>query len=151
MNEPLDTTPIQQRLRDQVPGLIGGVGGAAEYGAVKSIRDYRPGSAYVVLAAERNPNSPDSPEGNRRRGVNQALCTFGVITVSRNARGRTGDEVMQEMRPLIGAVRTALIGWTPGKPIQPITWLQGDVMEYDANTLLWIDVFTTTHYLGGTA
>jgi len=151
MNEPLDTAPIQQRLRDQVPGLTGEIAGAVEYAAVKGIRDYRHGSAYVVLAAERNPDSPDSPAGDRRRGKAKAICTFGVITASRHARGRTGDEALQEARPLIGAVRTALLGWTPGTPLQPIAWVQGDVMEYDADTLLWIDVFTTTHYLGGNA
>lgn len=150
MNEPLDTTLIEQRLREQVSALQC-VEGAAEYAAVKSVRDFRPGSAYVVLAQERNPNNPNTPEGARIRGKNQALCTFGVIIAARNYRGRTGAAAMQDASPLIGAVRTALIGWHPVKPFQPVAWLQGDVMEYDANTLLWIDVFTTTHYLGGTA
>ncbi len=150
MNEPLDTSLIEQRLRDQVTALQC-VEGAAEYAAVKSIRNFRAGSAYVVLATERNPNNPNSPEGARSRGKTQAICPFGVIAAARNYRGRSGAEAMLDASPLIGAVRTALIGWIPEKPLQPIAWLQGDVMEYDASTLLWIDVFTTTHYLGGTA
>ncbi|WKE65071.1 hypothetical protein PVT67_15620 [Gallaecimonas kandeliae] len=152
MNEPFDVALVQQRLREQVAALTGGVCGGAEYAAVKSLRDFRHGSAYVVLASEINPNSPDSPAGARSRGVNQVLCTFGVITVARHQRGRTGEEALQEARPLIGAVRTALIGWVPEAPLRPVSWLKGDVMEYDANTLLWIDVFTTTHFItGGTA
>lgn len=149
MNEPFDTTLIEDRLSEQVEALQC-VEGAAEYAAVKSIRDFRDGSAYVVLAQEKSLQHPDSLAGDRRRGRPQALCTFGVITASRNYRGRTGAEALRDARPLIGAVRTALIGWIPEKPLQPVTWLQGDVMEYDDNTLLWIDVFTTTHYLGGT-
>ncbi|SIQ30897.1 phage tail terminator protein [Marinobacterium stanieri] len=150
MNEPFDTLPIETRLIEQVDALQC-VEGAAEYAAVKSIRDFRHGSAYVVLAKEMNPNDPNSPAGSRQRGRPQAVCTFGVITASRNYRSRSGADALRDARPLIGAVRTALIGWVPEKPLQPITWIQGDVMEYDANTLLWIDVFTTTHYLGGTA
>ncbi|WP_051299239.1 phage tail terminator protein [Marinobacterium litorale] len=150
MSQPFDTTLVEQRLRDQVAG-IDSVEGAAEYAAVKDLRTIRPGTAYVVLAGEKAKDSPDSVAGDRRRGKRQALCTFGVIICGRNYRGRTGKTALQDISPLIGSVREALEGWVPVKPFQPIAWLQGDVMDYDQERLLWIDVFTTTHYIGGTA
>lgn len=148
MSAPLDTSLIENRLKDAVPELQM-VEGMAEYATIKDLREFRPGSAYVVLAGERNPNSPDSAEGARSRGKSQALCTFGVVIVARNYRGRSGKEALQDVSPLVGKVRDALVGWSPVSPFKPIVWLSGDVMEYDNNTLLWLDVYTTTHFIGG--
>lgn len=142
--QPLDMQPIIERLREQVPAL-GQVEGAAEYSQVKDLSDFRIGSAYVVLASERNPvgNAPQA------RRAASAEAVFGVILVARNYRDQSGAEALQDLGPLIGAVRDALLTWdAPG--MSNIVWLQGDAVDSDASRVLWIDVFTTTHVLRGT-
>jgi len=152
MNEPLDTAVIEQRLRNQVPELQL-VGGGADYAAIKDLRGFRVGSAYVVLAQEKDSGGATSHPQRRPSGRQQVEATIGVIVAARNYRGKTGSEAMRDAAPLIGAVRTALLdNWIPGGQLtRPLEWKQGDVLDYDASTLLWIDVFTTTYFMGGNA
>ncbi|PHR68502.1 hypothetical protein [Alcanivorax sp.] len=151
MSAPLDTTVIEQRLRDAVKDLQQ-VKGAAEFAAVTSLGSYRVPSAYVVLAREEGTDDPNGQPGRRPSGKQQAKVTFGVITAVRNYRDSTGAQAARDASPLIGQVREALMGWQPAdRSMRPIGWLQGDVLDYDASVLLWIDVFTTTHFIGGNA
>ena len=151
MSAPLDTTVIEQRLRDVVPDLHQ-VKGAAEFAAVTSLGSYRVPSAYVVLAREEGMEEPTGQPARRPSGKQQAKVTFGVITAVRNYRDNTGAQAAKDASPLIGHIRKALMGWQPDdQSMRPIGWLQGDVLDYDANILLWIDVFTTTHFIGGNA
>ena len=151
MSAPLDTTVIEQRLRDVVPDLHQ-VKGAAEFAAVTSLGSYRVPSAYVVLAREEGMEEPTGQPARRPSGKQQAKVTFGVITAVRNYRDNTGAQAAKDASPLIGQIRKALMGWQPDdQSMRPIGWLQGDVLDYDANILLWIDVFTTTHFIGGNA
>lgn len=149
MNEPFDTTVLEQRLGDQVPALQI-VGGGADYAAIKDLRSFRHGSAYVVLANEKG-SGGDMPPQRRPSGRQQVEATIGVIVAARNYRDSTGEEAMRDASPLIGAVRTALLNdWIPGEQLQrPLQWQQGDVLDYDNSTLLWIDIFTTTYFMGG--
>lgn len=138
----LDTGLIEQRLREMVPTLES-VAGAADYAAVQDIRSFRPPCAFVVLAQEKG--STDLP-----RGVHQATATFGVITAARNYSSGSGSAAIDDARPLVKAIRTALVGWKPAnREFFACSWVQGDVLDYDANTLLWIDVFETTYYVNG--
>ncbi len=150
MSQPLDTTLIEDRLREVVSEFEV-VGGAADYAAVRELRGFRTPSAFVVAAQERGvPESGASQ--TRRTGRQQAETTFGVILALRNYRDPHGQAVTSEARPLIGVVRSALMGWTPGERImRPVMWQQGDVLDYDMNTMLWAEVFTTTHFIGGNA
>ena len=140
---PFDASLVIARLREQVQALQA-VEGAAEYAAITSLRDLRPPCAYVLLARERGDGEP--PKGGRQR----ALVTFGVVLAVRNYRDQRGAESMDELAPLLGQVRAALMGWTPavtgGRPVQ---WLQGDVLDYDNSTLLWSDVYQPQHFIGG--
>lgn len=145
MNAPLDTSLIETRLREQIPkDVLQLISGAADYAAVTSMSGFRIGSAYVVLVDESRINAK---EADRNRGKQQVISTFGVITAARNFRGKTGAEAQQEVSPLIAKIRTALIGWSPVSPWRPITWEDGKVIDYDKNTLLWADTFTTTHFI----
>ena len=54
----------------------------------------------------------------------------------------------RELRQLEGAVRTALIGWTPPAPgVTPIVWIGGEVVDFDDNALLFIDSYQLTNLL----
>ena len=78
-------------------------------------------------------------------------ATVGVVLAVSNYRDTRGAETVEELTPLLGKVRAALMGWTPdiigGRPFQ---FLQGDVLDYDASTLLWTDVYQTQHFIGVT-
>lgn len=138
----LDTSLIEKRISEMVPNFEL-VAGAADYAAVQDLRSFRTPCAYVVLAQEKG--STDLP-----RGVHQATATFGVITAARNYSRSSGTAAIDEARPLVTAVRTALVGWKPAsREFFACSWVQGDVLDYDANTLLWIDVFQTTYYVNG--
>lgn len=141
---PLDTSLIEQRLREQVPDLEE-VLGAAEYSQVRELAGYRIGTAYVVLAAERN-TAGTGPQARRQTA---AEAVFGVVVCARNYRDPSGAAALDEATALAGQVRAALLGWAaPGW--KHCTWLQGNVLDSDQSRVLWLDVFTTTHVLGAT-
>jgi len=140
---PFSVRVVIERLKAAVPDFQS-VAGTAEYGSITSLREFRPDSAFVLLARERGDG--EAPKGGRQR----ALCTFGVVIAVRNFRDRMGGESMEEISPLIGQARAALMGWIP--PVnggRPCRWLQGDVLDFDNDTLLWSDVFETQHFIGG--
>lgn len=141
-SQPFDLQPVIERLTAAVPELQT-VEGAAQYAAITGLKDFRPPCAYVLLIRERA--DQEQPKAGRQR----ALVTFGVVVVARNYRDQRGAEMKQTLDPLLSAVRNSLIGWTPdGAGARPVKWLQGDVLDYDANTLLWSDVFETQHFMG---
>lgn len=140
---PFDADLVIQRLKAAVPTLQT-VEGAAEYAAIRTLSDFRTPCAYVLLVRERGDGEP--PKAGRQR----AMTTFGVVVAVQNYRDQVGGETMDEVIPLVGRIRSALIGWVPeiqgGRPCQ---WMQGDVLDYDNTTLLWSDVFQTQHFIGG--
>lgn len=138
-----DTDLVEARLKEPEWGFDQ-VFGAADYAAVTALSDFRPGTAYVVLAGERNPASA----GAQPRARASAVASFGVIVVATNFRDQTGKEALNDVKDMVRRLREALIGWAPAGCDHCI-WLQGDVMDYDRSNLLWCDVFTTTHVLGG--
>lgn len=141
---PFAISQLIAHLREQVPDFQT-VDGSAGYAAITSLRDFRPPCAYVLLARERGDGEVPKAGGRQR-----ALVTFGVVIAVRNYRDLVGGESIEEISPLIGQARAALMGWTPpaqgGRPCQ---WLQGDVLDFDDSTLLWSDVFQTQHFIGG--
>ena len=147
--EPLDTSLIEERLREAVPALDK-VGGYADMNAIKDLSGIRPGTAFVVLASERSLTQSDGAGQRRVNGRQQVNAVFGVITAARNFRDVSGEAALDEVRPLIGSVREALMGWTPDvTKFKQIVWVQGDVMDHNSSTLLWIDIFSTMHNIGG--
>lgn len=138
---PFDTAPVIERVQDLVPGLQQ-VRGSADYGAVSSIRDFRVPEAFVMVARERGKPNP----GNHRQAT---TVQFAVVVAVRNYGYKRGMPAMADASPLIGEIREALIGWIPdvagGRGCE---WLEGHVLDYDAGTLLWSDLFKTQHFIG---
>lgn len=136
--EPFDTGLIAQRLREQVPALQF-ISGAADYAAVKELADFRTPSAYVVFAEEVNTGKfPATP------GVcfQSTSAVFGVVLALRNYREHFGEQMHQEARQLVGAVRMALIGHKPASHgASTVGWVSGAVLDYDASVLLFGDKY----------
>lgn len=146
-NAPFDICLVQERLRQQCPDLEQ-VLGDSEYASVRRLADFRAGTAYVVLAGERNHNTLDSNAGNRRRALAQVDVTFGVIVATRNYRSDNGKEARQAVRPLISSVREALVGWSPAD-CAPVAWQEASTLDSDQSKLLWLDVFNTQRFIRG--
>jgi hypothetical protein len=145
MSAPFDIKLVIDRLRAEVPELQS-VEGVAEYGAVTSLRDFRSPSAFALLVRER----ADGEDPKPGRGTQRLLVTFAVVLVVSNYRDTRGGEVVDEIKPLLGKTRAALMGWQPGVPgARPCRFIQGDVLDYDASTLLWTDVYQTQQIIGG--
>lgn len=149
---PLDVSPIMLRLQNTLGTDLRSVGTAADYAAVQELRGFTTPSAFVVLADEQPVTDPQAGPGSRARTRQQVLATVGVILAVRNYRTQAGAAAMAEVSPLIGMARDALIGWSPDLALmKQLQWQRGGVLDYDANTLLWIDVYNTTHGIGGGA
>lgn len=142
--EPFDTGLVVQRLREQVAALQF-VGGAADYAAVKELSEFRTPSAYVVFAEEEN---------TRKVPTSVGVCTqessthFGVVLALRHYREQLGEQMHQDARRLIGATRVALIGHKPAvRGARVIAWASGKVLDYNAGTLLFADLYQIHHLL----
>lgn len=141
--EPFDTELIAARVRAQAPGLRL-VGSAADYASVKSLREFAPPAAYVMLARESTAGGGTA----RAARVQPAVAEFGVALAVRNYREQGGAQAAAELRALLGQVRAALIGWEP--PVAGAAacqWTGGAVMDYDDATVLWVDVYSCVHVL----
>lgn len=151
--KPFDVQPVADRVRTLVTGLRL-VGLAADYAAVKNLRDFNPPSVFVVLAQEVfQPNAP----GNGQRGqqvatTQRGAVAVGVIVVGRNYREQHGAQLSASMSALIGQVRGALSGWVPDTPgSRPLQLQRGDLLQYDDATALWCDVWKTQTIIGAEA
>ncbi len=138
---PLNTEIIEQRLRDEIPQLEH-VGGAADYAAIETMRNFRTPSVFVA------PSKEKAIDGQARH-VYQAHSTFGIIIAVNNRRADKGQSTLSDARPIIEAVRKALIRWMPeDRAFRECVWLEGEVLDYDKSVLLWADVFKTNFILG---
>lgn len=134
---------IQERLRDP-EFKFANVEGAAEYAGVERIGSFRHNTLFVVVSKERN-KSADKPAAMKRA---IAEVTFGIISVGRNYRDTTGAAALQDVGPVIGRVRKAIMGWSPAGCLEPCRWLEGNVLDYDKTNLLWLDVYSTSYTIG---
>lgn len=140
--EPFDTGLIVRRIEAAVPELHG-VGGAADYAAVKDLRGFRTPSAYVIFSEETNTGKIPASVGVTSQ---EAAVDFGVVLALRNYGDQRGERMADPARRLIGLVRTVLIGHKPGKAARVVGWVSGKVLDYDASVLLFADLYQV-HYL----
>ena len=146
----LDMRWVQARLRERVPGLRE-VRGAASYASlVRGIQEFNPDEAFVIPMKELSPDQ-DRPTPGRQ----VARSMFGVVIATRHYSDEQGETAINSVKPIIGAVRDAVIGWTPvdsnGESLsgaRPCWWLGGEILDYSAETLLWSEVFATQHNIG---
>jgi hypothetical protein len=151
--EPFDVQPVADRIKARVADLRL-VGLAADYAAVKNLRDFTPPSVFVVLAQESFDagKSGNGQRGEQVRTAQRGGVTLGVIIVGRNYREHAGAQLNASMNALIGAVRGVLAGWVPDVPgARPFELQRGDLLQYDDATALWCDVWKTQTFIGAEA
>lgn len=146
---PLDIDLIMEHLRESIPEFQE-VAQAADYATVRSLADFQSPSAYLVLNEEKvEPELPTDREV-RIGGRQMARSTFAVVLALRNSQDTFGQSALEDARPLIGSVREALIGWTSGlDKFREIRWRNAEVLDYNAGTLLWVEVFSTHRLIVG--
>lgn len=150
---PFNVQPVADRIRALVADLRL-VGLAADYAAVKNLRDFTPPSVFVVLAQER---FQDNPPGHGQRGeqvkvTQRGTVAVGVVIVGRNYREQHGAQLSGAMNTLIDQVRRVLGGWVPDVPgARPFQLQRGDLLQYDDSTALWCDVWQTQTLIGAEA
>lgn len=147
---PFDHNLVIARLKDQVPELQE-VGGAADLAAMQKLRDFRTPCAFVILAVETPiPRQSGAPGAATRQMV---PVNFGVVVAVRNYRDNKGEAAADDLRPVLGRVRDALIGWVPSDlaGARDCQLVQGKVIDYDTDTLVWTDLYQTQHSIGRTS
>ena|SRR5690348_9408302 len=148
---PFDAQLVIDRLTANVP-MLRKVAGAADYATLTRLQDFTPPSAHVLLARERGePNQPGTGMPGTQVTVRQAVpVTFGVVVAVRNFREQMGAQSAETLRPILGAIRAQIVGWVPPDCSLPCMFQQGGLRDYDRATTLWIDVYSTQHFIGVT-
>lgn len=146
---PFPVAVIVDRIKAAVPTLRK-VGRAADYASVRSLGDFPVPCAYILLAREKGDTSKSgvSLPGQQTRLAQVMSVSFGVVLAVRNYREQAGAQLADELESCLGAVRNALLGWTPDVPGgRACQLLQGDLTQYDQATALWTDVWRTQHII----
>lgn len=144
---PFDVRPIAARLKELVTGLRS-VAFAAEYAAIGSLREFNAPCAFVLPAIEKGiPHTPGAaPRGQQVRTQQMVEVQFGVVIALRSYRALGPEDLLDEWKELLGATRNALFGFVPDvQGARPISFVSGDLLDYDNTTALWADVFSTQH------
>jgi hypothetical protein len=147
---PFDVRQVQARLQAASTPLRL-VGLAADYAAVRNLRDFPVPCAYVVLAKETyEPNQPGQAPRGKQLPVRQVgRVSFGVVVAGRNYRSGAGGQLAGEIQEVLTAVRNVLAGWVPQvSGARPVQLLQGELLQYDDAVSLWSDVWTTQQIIG---
>ncbi len=150
---PFNVQAVADRIKAGVADLRL-VGLAADYAAVKSLRDFTPPSVYVVLAQETFEANPPGhgARGDQVRTAQRGSVAVGVVIVGRNYREQAGAQLSAGMNALIAQVRAVLSGWVPDVPgARPFELQRGDLLQYDDSTALWCDVWKTQTLIGAEA
>ncbi|MBE5226709.1 hypothetical protein IG611_15295 [Pectobacterium sp. A535-S3-A17] len=139
---PFDISLIVARLQALDPQPFTTIGTVVEYSKITDLNGFSTPSAYVLMGPEQG------EPGTGRAQV--ASMVFGVAIAVRNYSSDAALALAHESHPLIGQVRDQLIGFLPSKfHTTPVQWLRGDVLDYDAGTLVWMDTFQTKRVIGG--
>ena len=131
-----DTAQVAARIRECLPELQF-VGGAADLAAVQELRSFRTPSCYVVFAAAQNTGRLPDAIG---QCALESRVEFATVLALRHWREHRGEQMQDEAQALAAKLRGALIGWRPPQPgCRVIGWQRGEVLDYDAATLLLRD------------
>lgn len=146
---PFDAAIVIKRLDDlrQADQLgLQQIRGAADYAAITGLRDFRPPESFVVTLSEAGAKGASASPGRTRQ---VAAVQFSVVTAVRNLRYQRGEPALKDAGPLLGQIRDCLIGWIPPlRGARGCQWERGSLVDYDAGTLLWADIFSTQHFIG---
>lgn len=120
------------------PTLLRQVGGAVEYGA--ALAGSPPAPCIFVLVAGED-GATDSPNTS---GIQPVTRRYGVVQCVRNVRDAAGAAASGDLRAVRAWVLGQLLEWAPHEACDPLQFVRGRLLDFDAGTLWWQDDFVTT-------
>ncbi len=93
-------------------------------------------TVYVMLVDETA--EPGVPDGEHRQ---IALTGVATVLAIRNYRDARGEGALNELERGRAQVRGALLGWQPVGALAPVTFRRGQLVSYEARTLIWQDEY----------
>jgi hypothetical protein len=127
---------IEDRIRDQVPGLRE-VKGAASYLALEEgvlLDD----SAYVVKLI-RKPSENQTCGGFASQNVQE---TYAVFVSAKNVRTVTGADAADQAETRCAQIQAALLGWQPIAGADILTYAGGQLVDERAKIFIWRELYT---------
>jgi hypothetical protein len=135
----VNLAPIVQRLRT-VATTFKSVGGAAEYDAALDAQIVTP-SAYVVELS----SNPRQQGSYTLTVVTQTVeVTVAVIIAIKHRSDIKGDGDQSPLEAARTAARMALLGWQAAPDNEPLTYVGGQLLDFEPGMLWWQDVYVTT-------
>lgn len=136
----MNMAPIVARLSAQVSALAI-VGGAAELAAATEALAASP-AAFVLEEDTAARENQVVTEVHQRLDV-----TLGVYLAVKNAKDSRGESGQGDLETLRIATRDALLGWTPGGDVEPLTYAGGRLFSFQPGLIWWRESFRTAHYI----
>lgn len=129
-----------QALIDRLanPTLLRQVGGAVEYGAALAGALPAP-CVFVIVPGE--DGQADSPNTH---GIQPITRRYGIVQCVRNVRDAAGASASADLRAVRAWVLGQLLEWAPHEAADPLQFVRGRLLDFDAGTLWWQDDFVTT-------
>ena len=118
---------VVERVKAQVPALGGRVETAAELAVLvaKGDKPQRVPAAYVLWLGD------DAGPVTTLTGLQRQIVTqhIGVVLVTRHVGDRRGGEQLDDIRPLVEAVKAALTGWEPPGGEDALAYRRGRLLS----------------------
>ena len=135
---PFDTDPVIARIKSAVPAFRLVAGAAELDAAMTSAASSVTPAAYVLLARE----SASESRGSSQRLIQAVSVTLSVVVAARNYRqADLGTAAGADLRSLLTALRTALLGWVPAGSERPLDFQNGRLERRQDATLWWQDLY----------
>lgn len=133
---------VRERLRGaEVPG-VKQVRGAVQLNAALALLQFD-ADAYVLQR-----NKTPAPNSLVNAVQQRLTVRLAVLTVTRYANSRTGEEQADEIEIKSDAVVAALLGWSPDATrLQPLTYAGGAPLDGGDDVALWVDEFETSYLI----
>ena len=126
------------RIKTQTDStMLRTLGGALDYAKLKSIPETP--CAFIMPVHETAKNNAVAV-GTVRQAVNEQ---FGVILGLSANHESDGQQAENEIRSVRNAIKAALHGWQPTPNYNPITFVQGDLLDFTDGVVWWQDIYAT--------
>lgn len=132
----MDVQPLVDRLVR--PDLLRLVGTSVEYGAALASAPPSPCIFVVGLGDDGAAQSPVTS------GAQLITRRYGVVQCVKNVRDAAGAAAAGDFRAVRRHVLEQLADWAPGDAFDPLQFVRGRLLDFDAGTLWWQDDFVTT-------
>ena len=125
-------TAIEQRIQSEVPAFIE-VAGAVDLDSIMQEDILTPG-CYVYQE-----KSTASDNRMLNATVQQITLRIAVLTIVRNVFNSRGVGVADASSTLQNSILTALLGWQPDPDVDPIEYVDGELVSYKNGFFIWKD------------